>query len=159
MDKMPVAEKCQAESRLHLQSGCECCRQTPYMNMPKYRLTDANLRSWSKAALATMGRILGIDRCTLTTPRASARTTRQTSHILGAFGRMEGAHPSMLFNLLWCNLISLSGRIPGDWLPHTARRRRASPNGRAWAHIAIRPIWWRGPPVVPCHLWAVRIAR
>jgi hypothetical protein len=79
---------------------------------------------WSspEAALAAMRRRFGIDVRAVTTPRASARTTRQTSNVHGTFGWMEGAHPSILLNLLRRNCIALTWRMAWDRLPHGPRR-------------------------------------
>jgi hypothetical protein len=65
-----------------------------------FALSYADWWSRSKTALATVCRGLGVDVGAVTTPRASARTTRQTSFVYRAFRWMEGAHPSILLNLL-----------------------------------------------------------
>src|SRR5882757_10685575 len=78
---------------------------------------------WSrpKTALAAMRRWLGVDVGAVTTPRASARTTRQTSNVHGTFGWMKGAHPSILLNLLRRNCIALTWWMAWDRLPHASR--------------------------------------
>jgi hypothetical protein len=98
--------------------------------------------SWarSQTAGAAVGRRVGIKGhrvVTITTPRASARGTCQTAFLRAAFGRIEMAHPVLLFNMLWHR--ALLGHRALHWRAHTA--------GRGWSAVHVRrisvlSIWW-----------------
>lgn len=47
------------------------------------------------------------------------------------------AHPCLLFNLLWCDCIAVTGGMSGDRLSHA---RRARPAIGAWSEA----VWRRG---------------
>lgn len=113
-----------------------------------------NGESRPETALAAVCRILRVDVCTITTPRAGARTTSQTSVVYGPFGQVEGAHPCMLLDLLRRNRIALSRWVLWYRLPHSAGWRWAAI--RRVSHVAIG---WRGSAVAAAELRAIGVSR
>jgi len=97
-------------NEINARSGYDRDRAVPPFLTP-FVLPDADWWPRPKTALAAVSRGLGVDVGAVTTPRASARTTRQTSNVHGTFGWMEGAHPSILLNLLRCNYIALEETV------------------------------------------------
>ncbi|OOF93480.1 hypothetical protein ASPCADRAFT_150978 [Aspergillus carbonarius ITEM 5010] len=101
----------------------------------------------AEADLAAMGRVLGIEVGTspaITTLRAGARTSGQTSMLGSALGGIRFAHPNMLFNLLRAYRIAMPGGVPRDWRSHLSRRRRvAAVRGpMRWAEVLVLGSRW-----------------
>lgn len=108
-------------------------------------------RSWwlsTEAGLATMRRVLGVKIRTgpaITTLRAGARTSGQTSMFGSALGGIRFAHPIMLLNLLRTYRIALPRWVPGDRRSHLSGRRRLAAVGRAIPRSKVLVLGGRGP--------------
>ena len=98
----------------------------------------------TEADLAALGRVFGLQVRTaaITTLRAGARTSGQTSMLWSALGGSWVAHPIMLLNLLRTYRVTMPWRIPGDWCSHM-RRRRVTGMRRTirWAKMLL--LWTR----------------
>lgn len=83
----------------------------------------------AQAYLAAMSRVSRINvgaGSAITTLRAGARTSGQTSMLGRALVGVRVAHPIMLFNLLWAHRIAMPRWIPRDRRPHVPWRRRVA---------------------------------
>lgn len=116
--------------------------------------------SWlrAEADLAAMGRGLGIEVGTspaVTTLRAGARTSCQTSMLGSALGGIRFAHPNLLFNLLRTYRIAMPRRMARDWRSHVSRRRRVAAVRRPmrWAKVLVLGSRWAA------HSWTRRTRR
>jgi hypothetical protein len=105
------------------------------------KLSEALSWARSQTAGAAVGRGVGIKGhrvVTITTPRASARGTCQTAFLRAAFGRIEMAHPVLLFNMLLWHW-ALLGHRALHWRAHDTRRRWSAVHvGR----VSVLSIWW-----------------
>jgi hypothetical protein len=121
-------------------------------NRDSGRLSEALSWARSQTAGTAVGRGVGIEghrMVTITTPRASARGTCQTAFLRAAFGRIEMAHPVLLFNVLLWHWALLSHRTL-HWRAHDARRRwsavhvgRVSVLSIRWVRTLARRSSWR----------------
>ena len=109
----------------------------------------------TKTDLAAVGRVLGLQirtGRTITTLRAGARTSGQTSMFWGALGgNLVVAHPIMLLNLLRSYRVAMPRRVLGNRCSHDGRRgitavgmtRRAEVLRVLSRHRSAHP--WPGP--------------
>lgn len=62
---------------------------------------------------------------------------------------MKVAHPSVLFNLMWCNDVAMAWWVLGYRLADTVRR------GGSSIHARPIPVGWRRPAAASSHRWSI----